>query len=69
MKQITLQIQGMTCQGCVKAVQQAMDELCGVKNAFVNLDTKQAIIDYDENALDKLQIVQTIEDIGFDVKS
>ena len=69
MKQITLQIQGMTCQGCVKAVQQAMDELFGVKNAFVNLDTKQAIIDYDENVLDKLQIVQTIEDIGLDVES
>lgn len=68
MTRLTLTIEGMTCQGCVKSVQNAISDLNGVQNVTVDLATKQAVIDYDDTVLDKTQITQTIEDAGFDIE-
>lgn len=68
MTRLTLTIEGMTCQGCVKSVQNAISDLNGVQAVTVDLATKQAVIDYDQTVLDKTQITQTIEDAGFDIE-
>ena len=42
MKKMTLNISGMTCQGCANAVQAALSDVAGVRRADVSLEQKRA---------------------------
>lgn len=66
MKTITLNIEGMHCDGCVKSVTQVLTELDGVQSADVQLEGK-ANITFDENRVNVAQLIEVIEDAGFDV--
>ena len=65
MKTITLNIEGMHCGGCVKSVTQVLTELAGVQSADVQLEGK-ANITFDENRVNVAQLIEVIEDAGFD---
>ena len=65
MKTITLNIEGMHCDGCVKSVTQVLTELDGVQSAVVQLEGK-ANITFDENRVNVAQLIEVIEDAGFD---
>ena len=65
MKTITLNIEGMHCGGCVKSVSQVLTELDGVQSANVQLEGK-ANITFDENRVNVAQLIEVIEDAGFD---
>ena len=65
MKTITLNIEGMHCGGCVKSVTRVLTELDGVKSADVQLEGK-ANITFDENRVNLVQLIEVIEDAGFD---
>ena len=66
MKTITLNIEGMHCGGCVKSVTRVLTELDGVQSADVQLEGK-ANITFDENRVNLAQLIEVIEDAGFDV--
>ena len=65
MKTITLNIEGMHCGGCVKSVTQVLTELDSVQSADVQLEGK-ANITFDENRVNVAQLIEVIEDAGFD---
>lgn len=65
MKTITLNIKGMHCGGCVKSVTRVLTELDGVQSADVQLEGK-ANITFDENRVNVAQLIEVIEDAGFD---
>lgn len=65
MKTITLNIEGMHCSGCVKSVTRVLTELDGVQSADVQLEGK-ANITFDENRVNVAQLIEVIEDAGFD---
>ena len=65
MKTITLNIEGMHCGGCVKSVTQVLTELDGVQSVDVQLEGK-ANITFDENRVNVAQLIEVIEDAGFD---
>ena len=65
MKTITLNIKGMHCGGCVKSVTRVLTELDGVQSAVVQLEGK-ANITFDENRVNVAQLIEVIEDAGFD---
>ena len=65
MKTITLNIEGMHCGGCVKSVTRVLTELDGVQSANVQLEGK-ANITFDENRVNVAQLIEVIEDAGFD---
>ena len=65
MKTITLNIEGMHCGGCVKSVTRILTELDGVQSADVQLEGK-ANITFDENRVSVAQLIEVIEDAGFD---
>ena len=65
MKTITLNIEGMHCGGCVKSVTRVLTELDGVQSAVVQLEGK-ANITVDENRVNVAQLIEVIEDAGFD---
>ena len=56
----------MTCQSCVKSVTAALSALDGVKNVSVSLPNSSASINFDPTVIKEEQLVEAIEDCGFD---
>ena len=67
MEKIELKVEGMTCGGCVKSVQNALQAHDGVDQAKADLEAKQVTIDFDPAVIQRAGLVQAIEDAGFDV--
>ncbi len=63
----TLVIEGMTCGGCVAAVQQALLRVNGVIAATVDLQAGQARVEYDPAQTDREALVQAVTKAGFKV--
>lgn len=59
-------IDGMTCGNCVNSVEKVVSDLAGVTAIAVSLEDKQARVTYDASLVTPAQIVETIEDAGFD---
>lgn len=59
-------IGGMTCAACVNSVEGILSKLPGVKRAVVALTTSLGEVEYDPSAISKEEIVNAIEDAGFD---
>ncbi|MDP8244504.1 MAG: heavy-metal-associated domain-containing protein [Candidatus Hinthialibacter antarcticus] len=58
MTSTTFLIEGMTCGHCVKSATKALESIPGVSSVQVELDSKQAVVEYDSG--------QTNEDALFD---
>ena len=61
----TILIEGMSCGHCVKAVEEALKELDGVKSVVVDLEGKKAVVE-GEN-LDDNKIKEAIDEAGYDI--
>lgn len=59
-------IGGMTCAACVNSVEGILRKLPGVKRAVVALATSLGEVEYDPTCISKDDIVQAIEDAGFE---
>ncbi|NYF25943.1 copper chaperone CopZ [Sporosarcina sp. JAI121] len=64
----TLNVAGMTCGHCVKAVEESVGKLSGVENVKVDLESSSVEIDYLSDKVDLKKIKDTIEDQGYDVQ-
>jgi len=49
MTQIDFLVEGMSCEHCVKTVTAALESLDGVTRAQVTLNTKIAVVQFDES--------------------
>jgi len=65
MKQLQLDIEGMTCASCSSRVEGALCRLEGVGDAPVNLATEQASISYDESLIDAGKLVDAVREVGY----
>ncbi|WP_334074867.1 MULTISPECIES: copper chaperone CopZ [Paenibacillus] len=65
MANITLQVEGMSCNHCVNSVEGAVKELGAT--AKVDLSAKSVTVSYDENKITLEAIKEAIEDQGYDV--
>ena len=68
MKNIILEIEGMTCSACSNGLEKYLNKQNGIINANVNLVMSNASIDYDENILDKEKIEKYVKQAGFTSK-
>lgn len=59
-------IGGMTCAACVNSVEGILRKLPGVKGAVVALATSLGEVEYDPSVTNKDEIVNAIEDAGFE---
>ncbi|EDS77243.1 copper-translocating P-type ATPase [Clostridium botulinum C str. Eklund] len=64
----TLNIQGMTCAACAKAVERASKKTNGVIEANVNFASEKLYIKYDENIVSDKEIIDSIEKAGYFAK-
>ncbi len=62
---ITLDVSGMKCAGCVKAVERQLTQQTGVISARVNLATEVATVECQTNLIDPNTLAQKLTDNGF----
>ncbi|MCK5779471.1 MAG: copper-translocating P-type ATPase [Psychrilyobacter sp.] len=61
----TLQIEGMTCQSCVRSIEVNLAKENGVEEAVVNLTTEKLSIKFDKKVIKLSQIKKIVEGLGF----
>ncbi|OLL23125.1 Copper-transporting ATPase ccc2 [Neolecta irregularis DAH-3] len=65
----SIPIYGMTCSSCVESVTGALESLAGVNSVTVSLQRSLATITYDSERVSKQQLIDGIQDAGFDATS
>jgi P-type Cu+ transporter len=68
MKSVTLKIFGMTCKHCVRHVTTALEEVYGVTDVKVDLETNSAQLVYDEDKVSMEDLAETIQEAGYSVE-
>lgn len=66
---VVLPIFGMSCQGCVTAVQSALLSVTGVHQVCVELNHHQATVQYDNTQLNYDELIMAIEQAGFETSN
>ena len=67
MEKIELKVEGMTCGGCVKSIQNALNGRKGVDTAVADLEAGTVAIEFDGKLIQRSALEQAIVDAGFDV--
>ncbi|WP_336045972.1 copper chaperone CopZ [Solibacillus ferritrahens] len=67
MENVILNVNGMTCGHCVKAVETSVGALAGVQEVKVDLTEKKVAVAYNEDAVSVDKIKETIDEQGYDV--
>lgn len=62
---VNLQVQGMSCDACVRAIERKLSRVDGVASARVNLDTGRAVVEYDDARARADQLIGAVEQIGY----
>ena len=60
-----LNVTGMTCNHCVKSVQEALQDVDGVRSARVDLDGGRATVDYDDGKTNPRELSAAVADAGY----
>ena len=69
MEKLSLKVDGMTCGGCVKSIQNALTEQNGINTATADLNKASVEVEYDSALIAATAIKAAIEAAGFDVIS
>jgi copper chaperone len=62
----TLKIEGMECDHCVLRVGRAIASVQGVIEVDVNLETKEAVVEFEEAKTDLKKIKAVVRDAGYE---
>lgn len=65
---ITLNIDGMSCNGCATTVQETLNKMDGVSDAKVDLENESASVTYNTDAVSVSDFKQAVEDAGYDFR-
>ncbi|HWK21757.1 MAG TPA: copper chaperone CopZ [Ureibacillus sp.] len=68
MENVTLNVKGMSCGHCVKAVEGSVGALDGVEQVSVNLETGKVDVSFNDQKVSLTQIKEAIDDQGYDVE-
>ncbi|XP_002720177.2 copper-transporting ATPase 1 isoform X1 [Oryctolagus cuniculus] len=63
---ITISVEGMTCNSCVRTIEQQIEKVNGVHHIKVSLEEKNATIIYDPELQTPKTLQEAINDMGFD---
>ncbi|RKD24510.1 copper-translocating P-type ATPase [Ammoniphilus oxalaticus] len=66
---VALGISGMTCAACSNRVEKVLSRTEGIQKVGVNLATEKAVIEYDKKRISMDQILEKIEQTGYQVKT
>ncbi len=63
---VTLNISGMTCAGCVRRIEESLRKTTGVLKANINFATEKASVEYDTGIVDINALQNIIHDLGYE---
>ncbi|HEV8607595.1 MAG TPA: heavy metal translocating P-type ATPase [Tepidisphaeraceae bacterium] len=64
-REVTLNVEGMTCASCVAHVEKAVKSVAGVKDARVNLARGRATVRFDPAKTDPTKLAEAVEHSGY----
>jgi copper chaperone len=67
MEKITFNVEGMSCEHCVKAVTEAVSGLAGTGNVKVDLKAATASLEFDSSKTGLNEIKAAIEEAGYKI--
>lgn len=62
---VSFTVEKMTCATCPIAVRKAMERVAGVKEVTVDFESKTAVVTYDANMTDAIDIGAASTNVGF----
>jgi len=65
MKKETYKIQGMHCASCVATIEKVLSKTEGVHFASVNFASESALIEFDENKINEIDLVKVVDGAGY----
>ena len=68
METIVLEVDGMTCGGCVRSVTNVLKALPGVSAADVSLEKSQAKVTFDPALADATALRAAVEEAGYEAR-
>ena len=68
MENVILNVSGMSCGHCVKAVEGSVGKLAGVESVNVELEAGKVKVAYNPEKVKLETIKETIDDQGYDVE-
>jgi len=60
-----MQVDGMTCEGCVRSIETTLSGVEGVQYAHVNLGAGRAVVEYDDAHTNVNTLMAAVEQMGF----
>lgn len=67
MEKLVLQVGGMACEHCVRAIETAVGALAGVTSVRADLDAGRVTVEYEPAVVSLGEIRDAIEEQGYDV--
>ncbi len=64
---VSFQVEGMTCQGCEKAIEKAVQKLPGVKTVKASHAEKNTVVEFTENEISQSELAEAIKKTGYKV--
>jgi copper chaperone len=64
--QETLKIEGMGCDHCILRIGRAIASVQGVTEVNVNLETKEAVVEFEETRTDLEKIKAAVREAGYE---
>jgi len=64
-RSVTLKVEGMTCAGCPYQVKRSLTKVEGVRSAEVSLETKRAVVTYDDAETNVAALTAATAEAGF----
>ncbi len=63
------EVMGMTCSACSTSVEKAVQKIDGVKSVNVNLLANNMVVEYDEGALERENIISAVSAAGYEARA
>ncbi|MWV38246.1 heavy-metal-associated domain-containing protein [Natrialba sp. INN-245] len=67
MKETTIEVGGMACEGCENTVTDALESLEGVSSVTANHEASEVRVVHEETLVDESSIADAIENAGYSV--
>jgi len=65
---IELEVTGMTCENCVRAVERKLSKIAGVSAARVHLQTGKAEAEFDDQLTNIPTLLAAVQQVGYGVR-
>ncbi|HBQ61758.1 MAG TPA: mercury(II) reductase, partial [Balneolaceae bacterium] len=64
MKELELDIAGMTCDHCAVSIEKNLSKLPGIQKADVSYPNGKATVAFDDSTLDKTSVIEAVNETG-----